>query len=345
MALIFMDGFDAGDIATKWNFAYAGGIATPGTSTTTRFSVGRSLTTPSSNGGGYSGLRKLIPASATVYVGCAFMCNNLSAGRSILILGGDGGATSHLSVSFDQTTGALQLYRGDYATLLATSASSLILAGAWNYIELSATIADTGGACEVRCNGATVMSYSGDTRNAGTSTNIDAITLQSSIVGSGSLVCQWDDMYVCDATGAAPYNTFLGDVRIATLSPNGVGSSTGFTPSAGSNYQTVDELPYSAADYVSATASGTRDTYAMSDISGSYSVLAVQNNVIAKKTDAGGTALKPAIKSGASVYYGSSKVLTSNDATISDIRTTDPATSAAWTVTAVNSLEAGMEIA
>ena len=83
----------------------------------------------------------------------------------------------------------------------------------------------------------------------------------------------------------------------------------------------------------------------MGDISGSYSVLAVQNNVIAKKTDAGGTGLKPVIRSAGTDYYGTNAVLTATDKTITDIRTTDPATSAAWTISGVNAIEAGMEIA
>ena len=344
MALLFMDGFDAGDYTLKWNFIYSS-IATPNSNTSTRFNTGRSLSTPSSNGGGYSGIRKLLTPSSTIYAGMAFVCNSMQANRSMIILSGDGGATPHLSLSFDQTSGALRLYRGDYATLIATSANGLISANTWMYIEISALVADTGGTCEVKLNGATVINFSGDTRNAGTSTNIDALTLQSSALGSGSLICMWDDLYVCDGTGAAPYNTFLGDVRINTITPNGAGSSTQFTPSTGANYTTVDELPYSATDYVSATASGTRDTYTMSDISGSYSVLGVQNNVIAKKTDAGGTAIKPAIQSGGTLVYGSSTVLTATDKTISAIHTIDPATSTAWTLTGVNALEAGMEIA
>jgi hypothetical protein len=244
----------------------------------------------------------------------------------------------HLNI---RITGANQigLYTG--ATLLTSYTHTSSFAGNWFYFEMSGTIADAGGTCTVKIDGVQVISFTGDTKNAGTSTNIDAVRLSGSNIG-GVYV---DDVYVLNSTGSAPYNTFLGDVRINTLIPTAAGSDTGFSSSAGANYTTVDELPYSATDYVSATASGTRDLYTMGDITGSYSVLAVQNNLIAKKTDAGGTAIKSAIKSGGTIYYGSNATLTANDALISDLRITDPATATTWTTSGVNALEAGMEIA
>jgi hypothetical protein len=194
----------------------------------------------------------------------------------------------------------------------------------------------------VRINGVEVINFTGDTRNGGTSTNIDMVTVARPASGGNS---RFDDFYICDTVGSAPHNTFLGELRINTLVPIAAGSDTGFTPSTGANYTTVDELPYSATDYVSAITPGTRDLYTMSDVAGSYTVLGVQNNVIAKKTDAGAISIKPAIKSGGTIYYGSPTVLQTADKTITDPRAVNPATSSAWSVGSVNSLESGMEIA
>lgn len=327
MALLFMDGFDAGDHATKWSLIN-GGAATAGGP----YATGRYMYL---NGGGQS-ISKLIPASAQIFIGFAL---NLDASFSgnFLTLSGDNGTVGHISVAYTST----QISINRNGTTLATAAS-LIPSSTWYSIEVTATLNDTTGICKVRVNGTELINFTGDTRNGGTSTNIDMVTLSRPASGGNS---RFDDLYICDATGVAPHNTFLGDVRINTISPSGPGSDTGFTPSTGANYTTVDELPYSATDYVTATASGTRDLYAMGDISGNYSVLGVQNNLIAKKIDAGGTAIKPALKSGATIYYGASKTLTTGDVTISDTRATDPATSASWTLSGVNALEAGMEIA
>jgi hypothetical protein len=135
-------------------------------------------------------------------------------------------------------------------------------------------------------------------------------------------------------------------MRVYSLSPTGAGSSTQWTPDTGSNYARVNEVPYSAANYVQSATTGQRDTYVMADLPGSVGIImAVQNNMIAKRTDASAISVKPAIKSGASVYYGASAALTPNDTTVSDIRTTDPNTSAAWTAGGVNALEGGFEVA
>ena len=331
MALLFIDGFDAGDSAQKWSTYVSGQIAAD---TITPYGTGRSVRL-NSTGTGYK-LSKVLTASAKIFVGFNYRADYLNT----YIFGGsaDGGTVQHVVIS-TASNGALNIQRG--ATIVATSAAAIIATNTWNYIEISATISDTVGAVEVKVNGASVVTFSGDTRNAGTSTNFDLVGLCSNSLTGWSY---FDNLYICNDSGSAPYNTYLGDIRINTLVPNGAGSDTGFTPSTGANYQTVDEVPFSTADYNSASASGTRDLYTMGDLSGSYSVLAVQNNVIVKKTDAGGTALKSAIKSGGTIYYGTSQTITPSDATVMDLRTADPATATAWTITGVNNIEAGMEI-
>ena len=194
----------------------------------------------------------------------------------------------------------------------------------------------------MRINGATIINFSGSTRASGTDTTFDQFALYRAPGTSTA----WDDLYICDDSGSAPYNNFLGEIRVYSLSPTGAGSSTQWTPDSGSNYARVNEVPYSAANYVQSGASGQRDTYVMADLPASVgAVLAVQNNVIAKRTDASPVSVKPAIKSGASVYYGSPIALTTNDTTLTDLRITDPNTSAAWTAGGVNALEGGFEVA
>ena len=323
-----MDGFDAGDHFTKWNSV----TGSTNSSTATRYSVGRSI----QFGGGTNYVIKYFAASAEVYVG--FSAANVVVGATIAIfyVYTDAGTTAQLNLATN-ANGSMSIRRG--GTTLATTVAGLVSSG-WNYIEFHAKVDPTSGIAELKVNGQVAATFSGNTKNGGTSNNIDAIQATN----SASVVWYMDDFYLLDGTGSAPYNTYLGDVRINTLSPNGAGSSTGFSPSSGANYTTVDEIPANSSDFVAASASGTRDTYAMQDITGSYNVLAVQNNIIAKRGDAGGTAIKSAIKSGASVFYGANNNLTASDVTYSDLRTVDPNTSSNWTVSSVNALEAGMEI-
>jgi hypothetical protein len=64
-----------------------------------------------------------------------------------------------------------------------------------------------------------------------------------------------------------------------------------------------------------------------------------------QKSDAGVANAKVALKSGASVYYDTTQSLSTSAVNYMQMRETDPATSAAWTVAGANALEAGMEVA
>jgi hypothetical protein len=332
VALLDIDGFDAGDHSLKW----ANPNGSPASVTTTRYGVGRSVNV----GGSLTSLSKYFTASAKIVIGFAYGLA-ITSGGDIIRLYGDGGATAHLSLRWTSST-VFALFRG--ATQLATATLTNPIIPIWYYIEISATIDDTVGAVEVRVNGSTVMTFTGDTKNGGTANTIDAISISTAGTSAGNC---YDDMYVLNGTGSAPYNDFLGEVRVYTTVPSGAGASTQWTPSAGTNFGAVDDIPYSAADYVSTSTSGNRDTYAMGDVlSGIGTVYAVRTTAIAKKSDAGVASLKVVDRSGGTNYYGPTTALNAGDTSVPGaIRTVDPATSAAWTVSGVNALEAGVELA
>ena len=330
MALLFMDGFDAGDAQQKWT-SYTGGSS----STDTRFSAGRSWFIQS-NG---DNLTIALSASSQIFMGFAVKFGtNPSSASTFMQIKGDTGTTTHLLLGFP-TGSSIELYRNSTSTILASA--SLTNPLTWGtYIEVSATIADAGGTCVVKVNGTTVINFSGDTKNAGTSTNIDTITFGKFSGFTPTLYI--DDLYICNSTGAAPYNTFLGDVRVHTLVADAAGSSTQFTPSSGANYTTVDELPYSATDYVSGTA-GQTDLYSTSNLPGGLGVIyGVQTNAIVKKTDAGTISARPVIRSGGTNYTGTSVSIGTNDQTVSKVDQVNPATSTAWTTGDVNNAEIGI---
>lgn len=332
MALLFMDGFDAADTSAKWSINSAST-----SSVSTRFGVGRSLGLGS---GGTRFISKYFPPSAEIYLGFAAsgMYHGSLNNIQFLHLYTDGGQTAQLNL-VGNLNGSIAIRRG--ATQLAITAAGVVLTG-WHYIEFYAKVDATAGAVELRVDGVTAAAFSGNTKSGGTSNNIDALQFTNSGSILGGLI---DDFYMLDSTGSAPYNTFLGDVRIHVSVPSGPGNSTQLTPSVGANYTTVDELPYSATDYLSGTSPGLKDTFAMTDLpAGISTVFAVQTNVIAKKTDAGPVGVKSVVRSGGSDYASSNIVLNSYDTTHSVIRTQNPATSSAWSVSAVNNLETGVEI-
>lgn len=327
MALLYMDGFDAGDVGLKW--IVAGGTTA---SSTTRFSSGHSAQMP--GGGSNPSMSKTLSAShSRLFLGFAYR-QNLNDSITFLNLY-DSGGTSRLAV-----TSLYPEIRVSAGSLTVTSNAAGLQANYWYHLEIGVYFAASGGTLEIRLNGVTLASDTGAT---------GAVTVNRLLFSTGGSFWQnsWvDDLYVCNETGSAPYNTFLGDTRIVTLRPTAAGSSTQLTPDTGSNYARVNETPYSAANYVSGSTPSLRDTYIMGDLPANVaSIYAVQNNVIAKRTSTGAIAVKPAIKSGASVYYGTTSAVTTNDATYTDLRITDPNTATAWTVGGVNAIESGLEIA
>ncbi len=328
MALFFIEGFDTGDFS-RW---YENGF---GSITTTRFSSGRSASIGSNvSTVGFSPVAQL-------FAGFAF---NSNAGtrwtNDMLRLFTDAGATLQLSLSI-KSAGVLSLYLGGNGggTLLGTAT---IPSTGWMYLEVSATINSTGGAVVVRLNGVTVISYTGNTKNGGTSTSIDTISFSGSINNY-----YFDDLYMCDATGTTN-NTFLGDVRVQTLMPNGAGSSTQLTPTgSASNYVNVSEIPDNTATYNSSSTVGQRDTYAMADlVATTNTIYGIQNNIVAWKSDAGTAGIKPSVLTNSTLYYSPTIMLSASPYSYaSPVLESNPVTGVAWTAADVNGAEFGAEVA
>lgn len=340
MGVIFMDGFDADDYVTKWFTVRTGTRNSIETTTSTRFSSGKAMKIGVWDVNDPYRIKKMFTPSSEIFVG--FAINNLYTQVSTYFFEilGDGGSTLHLALK-QLTSGSFGVYRS--GTLLASAAYKN---NVWQYIEVNAIVADTGGVVKVRVDGVEVISYTGDTRNGGVSTNIDAISLMNDTdANEGTTYLEFDDVYVCDSSGTIN-NTFLGDIRIQTLVPTAAGSSTQLTPTGSSNYANVADIPDSTATYNSSSTVGSKDLYALGDLaSGTATVKCVQVNTRAWKDDAGTASLKVKIKSGSTEVAGATVALPSSVAWNGDVWETDPNTSTAWTVSAVNGLEAGAEVA
>ncbi len=337
MTMLFLDGGEAADFATKYD---AFGTATI-TSTTTRYNSGSSITS-NSVGGGTVVIRKNVTPSAKLVVGYAYKHAGSADASTLCAFYGDNGATLHVGFRL-LSTGAIALVRG--TTVVATSANGIFnMAGVWHYIEFSALLSDTVGTMEVKVNGVSAVTFSGDTKNAGTATTLDTIAWL--YPGTTSAAPFYDDIYILNGLGSAPNNDFLGEIKVQTLVPDGAGSSTQLTPvGSGTNWQNVDELPIVGTDYNYSGTAGHKDLYTLTALAaGTASVFGVQANVVARKTDTGARSAKTAIKSGASSVSGAANAMGVANDTYSTIYETNPATSVAWTVADVAALEAGVEV-
>jgi hypothetical protein len=358
MALLYIDGFDFQDAVMRW--VVSGPTAEISYATATRFGAGKAATLNTlSNTTTLSILRPFTPSSS-VYIGAAVQAGLEGDGNvnnptgNLFGICSDGGTTGHIYIR-RMATNAIALYRGDpnggqsgspSGTLIATSVAG-VLDGNWHYVEVFASINATTGQVTVKVDGNAVITFTGNTKNGGTSTNIDAVRFRTGkYFASSNCIISIDDLYVCDATGGVN-NTFLGDVRVQSMAPSGAGSSTQLTPTgAANNYANVNENPYNSATYNASSTVGQRDTYTLSDLAANTtSVFGVQSVAHMQKSDAGTANAKIALKSGAGVYYDATQSLGSSTAAYTQVRETDPATATAWTVGNANALEAGMEVA
>lgn len=280
------------------------------------------------------------PTYTTLILGAAYE-NIGGVGTNVDLLHMLDNTTVQMSIRYVAiATGyGVAVYRG--STLLATSAIiPSILSGSFNYLEFKCTFHGTTGAYEVKVDEITVLSATGvDT----TQTANNYANGYGCGGNSGSLA--FDDFYACDGTGSAPYNNFLGDVRVETLMPS-ANSSVQWTPSTGSNWQCIDEFAVSTADYVQSSTAGHKDTYDLANLSSNPAqIFAVTPVIYHAKTDSGARTIRPILNSGGTQGNGTtvSPVLNTPIYSMTTFLV-DPNGGGAWNQTSVNALKAGFEV-
>lgn len=284
---------------------------------------------------------KTLDAQATWIAGLSYKSSTIPFATTPGLIAFDDSLTEQVSVRINNAGQLLMTRNG---TVLQTSVNAL-LSGVEYYIEFKCTISDAAGSYEVRVNGSSTGWLSGsgvDTKNTANASANQVRFQNASTTGPATL----DDFYICDGTGATN-NTFLGDVRVDALLPTGAGANTGFTPSAGSNFQCVDENPANDdTDYVQANVVATKDTYTFADITHNpTTVFGVQVNMVARKDDAGSRSIASVVRSGGADTAGTAQPLATTYANYAAILELDPNGAIPWTKAAVNAAEYGHDVA
>ena len=346
MALLAIDSFDfyaTADLSKRgWNLVGTVSI------TTSNARRGNALSTQFGSG---ATARRVVSTSgvSTIYAGFAFYV----ASSTSVSMGGTGcgifslveGTTQHLTIGVDSSQRVGVMRGGSTGTVLGSSAIGVVPVAVSSYIEIGATIHDTTGTVTIKVNGTSVLTLTGqDTRNGLTG------VIQSVQFGSNNVACYFDDLYVCDSSGSAPNNTFLGDVRVDAVFPDGDGNYTEWTPSTGTTHYTlVDETTPNTSDYNSSGTSGQRDTYAFAalpSVVGTPTVYGVAVNAACLKDDAGAVNnWRAMVRSSSTDANGATSFAPSTSQEIQQtIFETDPNGSIAWTQTSVNAAEFGVNI-
>jgi hypothetical protein len=341
--LVYVDGFDAGDWASRYSLT-DGTETGMGTSTNTRTGEGFSWINGTSSTIN-AGLFRPIPSAAVTVIGIAIRTNGVpfssSYNNRLLAVGNASGVQIGYTLRNSGTHG---LYRGADTTLLATVPAPV---GSWYYFEMKVYPHDTEGFVEARVNGQVVASFTGDTQNVGTLGTLDRLYIGSATGGNGDAGnTRFDDVYVVTGTSVADAQ-YLGEIRVKSLKVNGPGTYTGFTPTgSATNWENVDEFPPSDVDFNASDVTGTKDTYTTENLAltPGDKIIGVQANAVVSTVEAGTAAAKLVFRSGTNETVSAAQNVTSTAATVSAIFQNDPATGSAWTESGVNDTEVGIEV-
>lgn len=233
-------------------------------------------------------------------------------------------------------------------TLIGTASSSMSY-DTWHLIEIR-IVAATGatGNFELYLDGSSVISLSSQ-RTCQSNANLGAFALEmnNQTVGASALdginYHAFDDVRWQDTAGSVN-NGRPGDESIKIMVPTSAGDSTQWTPSTGSNYAAVDEIPPNTTDYVSDSTTNHLDLYNTTDFA-ITSISAINVIAYAQNPDGGGGSIYLPTKTGAGQSDGSSQALTPTWTYYNRLLEADPADSGAWSSAKLAALQIGVKVA
>jgi hypothetical protein len=349
MAVLFQDSMDAyganADVATRWDFPNGTYTATGG-----RYGgKGLNLATQADT--------KLIPltgdsSSNKLFVSTSIKWATFAASNFIktafvvgdLLNTATPSAAEHIAVGLDGA-GKATLYRG--ATIIATAATATFVVGTWYRVELMVVVDATVGSAELRVDGVTILTFSGNTKGTATA-GIQAVDFLANTSNSFAL----DDVMIWNSQGLAPTD-FVGDFRIDAYTPTGNGSTVNASfVGAGVTvaYQAVDDPAFNNADtdYILDDVINDINLFAMADLATTpTSVIGIGIVVAARADNVGTRKIQLGNKSGAVTgWSGTDITLPAQAAYVvrSQFFPLDLATGAAWTGAGVNAIEVGFKV-
>jgi len=352
MALIDIEGFSASSSYNDFvNYNLFPNSSTSTTSNTIVTSGGPFGDNYVSLGGINGVLLRYLPSAYTTFFTGMRMRVDSGNGTSIQFL--DGLGNVNVTITFNPNNGVISAYRGTTSgTLLGSSAVNAFPVGTaqFFFVEIGCVIASgTGGSVVVRINTVTVLNLTSQNTLGGTNANCGIVRWNASVYAGASNYpgMSFTHWYFNDNSGASPWNTYLGDVRVSKLTPTGAGASTQFTPvGLGSNWQNAAVYPpQPTVDYNSDTVIGHSDLFTVSAMPVNLTtVYGVQVKGLFLKSDSGNRSMANQLRSVSTTVTGGTLTLNTTAQYSRDTYQTDPATSAQWTQSAVNAAQIGYTI-
>lgn len=285
-------------------------------------------------------------AETELWVGFAFYIPSGGSGVADILEFFKSGATE-ASIGYDMSNNQFKAYRGRRSTLLGTQTGTTGRA-AWHWFECRYKIGTSNGEIEIWIDNTQVLTLNSLNNTANAASSIDKI-----LIGDGTnfvgIATSWyvDDLYILNTSGAAPTGR-LGDSRISMVVPSSDASPNNGSLSTGVNHwAVVDEQPYNTSDYTDLTnTAGQEERFGVTALPSTPDIIhAVIPVSVREKTNAGNAAGYNLIRSGSSETLGAYTQLTTSWQIQRDLVVLDPATSAAWSASAVGSMKVGYRVA
>ena len=251
--------------------------------------------------------------------------------REVLWVGNSGGAQLCLCLNGSAHLEVRKTNRSGTSLAVGTATIST---DTWYLIEGKFVIDPSVGVAQIKCNSTLDINYSGSTHNQSADT-ITYITLGNP---SGGYIVNYDDFVVDDAA-------WIGTTYIQGLALTGAGASTQWTPSSGSNYAVLNEIPANDSNYVTTNVNGNIDLYTLASLVGSVGAilcLQIEGRCAIDGTPTP-TGVELGLRTNGNNYWGVKISTTSTLKGFTQIYALNPDTGVAWTSTLINSLQIGIQ--
>lgn len=241
-----------------------------------------------------------------------------------------------------ETDGTVKVYRGDKETLLGNSVSGVFTRDTWTWLDIYYKMDTTAGGVEVWINNSRVVNVTGaNTKQFGSTSNniISSITIATATNSASN-----DDYYILDTTGAAPWNTRIGDARIVNLYPSADFGANSGIPSTGTAHWSVIDDARDTTDYLSMPIDANTNTERFrinnSPLLSNANIIAIGLSNYSLKSDAGIANLRSVIINNSSGYIsnGNTNSIGTGWQPYFDFIQANPETSGQWTYNQITNM-------
>lgn len=283
-----------------------------------------------------------LPAGISEIFLCVAIVRTGSATNEEVLIRFKDGASTQIDIRHTGSTASdLKVTRN--GTQLGNTVSNVFAQNVWTWLSVRVVIHPTNGLVEIRnASGSVIFSVSGVNTQATANAYVTAVDLGANSGGG----FRHDDLFIMDTAGAT-FNGHLTERSIRTVFPNADGDTLQWAANGAANrWDCVDEVSTdNDTTYLSSSTAGQTNLSNLQNLPSSVQQI---EGVIwqhrSRKDEVGTREVRGVIKTGGTVYNGSTKNLSSTYTNYADLWELNPNTGTAWTPTEVNALQGGIQV-